>query len=44
MDCWEVVFAFVFFFLAKELGVDEAETDGNGLKFGACCCLCWGCI
>ena len=24
----------IFFFLAKELGVDEAETDGNGLKFG----------
>ena len=24
----------LLFFWAKELGVDEVETDGNGLKFG----------
>lgn len=31
---WIVGKSFLHFFWAKELGVDEAETDGNGLKFG----------
>lgn len=31
---WIVGKSFLLLFLAKELGVDEAGANGNGLKFG----------